>query len=1161
MAEVKNAFIKSKMNKDLDDRLLPSGEYRNAINAQVSKSEGSDVGALENVLGNVEVADLTNGITDIKSIGYLSDEFNNNIYVFLTDNYSDDYITSGPGSNHFIFKYDASSNSTTPFTKLVEGAFLNFSTKNPIFGVNLLEDLLFWIDNRNQPRKINVKDASDSITYYTNEDQVSVAKYYPYKPIILEKESLLVPTENESTMKDVVSKHLPNGGTAFSGAITNSSTVPVSNLNVTHYPSVPQSGFSIGYVNSSGDIITLPAIVNSYTQPDINLSAPVTIPLINGSTELVLNVNPYYEKNYSGDDSFLEDKFIRFSYRFKFDDGEYSLIAPFTQVCYIPKQDGYFLNNEIDLGDQEQVLESTIVDFMENKVNRIDLQIPLPSIINELKSNFHITEIDIIYKESDGLALKVVETINVDSISGLSEFYEYSYLSQKPYKTLPSNEITRVYDKVPVKALAQEVISNRVVYGNFLNKIDPPNFLNYNIAATSKANTVEYPSSSLKTNRNYQVGVVLADKYGRQSTVLLSSNKETITINNISYSGSTLYSPYIGQGVDENTWLGNSLKILFNDPITKNIYNDGVANPTLYNPLGWYSYKIVVKQTEQDYYNIYTSGAVKGDPYDPTKNLSSSYLSLFGDNINKVPRDLSEVGPTQRQFRSSVRLFGRVENTSAQQSNVGNKQFFPNKKSFKVNTIQTLFDLFDYDEANPVTTNQGINVIFNATSNPLIGQITTSQTSADQFGIVNTSATPFITIKNLAIFETEPDVSKLDIFWETSTSGLISDLNDAINTEDPPAGGFDTFDTSSFNEGVELGGNILTTSFKLVDFFGANIPDADINSFVITSVSTTESTPQNVTSYFQLWEPNGIGTKEYNIRVLANFLTNTYYGSSVGRRVWNFNFTAVVNGIESTIFKNVALGNLPPVIYVTPYTPAVDFSVNKTQSDTLIATLKATNGASIVDENNPNTGLDLTWSIVSQTGASNGSGTYFTFNSSVSGLLSTFNLTNNQVGTLPFDTYTVVVRVVDAGGSEDSITITINTGVIPAFVKEYFYEELLPNGDLESFGFVIIYIDVAPAGFNNGYYSWFTNNFSTQGAWDDLVYYSGGTSIVIDATNAAIGGVSCPPFNPSSEGWLFDNTESGAAAETKACQSNNNPGGFDITTIDINNPPAFFQMV
>ena len=52
MAEVKNAFIKSKMNKDLDARLLPSGEYRDAQNVAISRSEGPNVGALETILGN-----------------------------------------------------------------------------------------------------------------------------------------------------------------------------------------------------------------------------------------------------------------------------------------------------------------------------------------------------------------------------------------------------------------------------------------------------------------------------------------------------------------------------------------------------------------------------------------------------------------------------------------------------------------------------------------------------------------------------------------------------------------------------------------------------------------------------------------------------------------------------------------------------------------------------------------------------------------------------------------------------------------------------------------------------------------------------------------------------------------------------------------------------
>jgi hypothetical protein len=44
MPEVKNTFLKSKMNKDLDARILPNGEYRDAQNVNVSKSEGEDVG-------------------------------------------------------------------------------------------------------------------------------------------------------------------------------------------------------------------------------------------------------------------------------------------------------------------------------------------------------------------------------------------------------------------------------------------------------------------------------------------------------------------------------------------------------------------------------------------------------------------------------------------------------------------------------------------------------------------------------------------------------------------------------------------------------------------------------------------------------------------------------------------------------------------------------------------------------------------------------------------------------------------------------------------------------------------------------------------------------------------------------------------------------------
>ena len=42
MAKVQNTFLKSKMNKDLDARIVPNGEYRDAQNAQISKSESAN---------------------------------------------------------------------------------------------------------------------------------------------------------------------------------------------------------------------------------------------------------------------------------------------------------------------------------------------------------------------------------------------------------------------------------------------------------------------------------------------------------------------------------------------------------------------------------------------------------------------------------------------------------------------------------------------------------------------------------------------------------------------------------------------------------------------------------------------------------------------------------------------------------------------------------------------------------------------------------------------------------------------------------------------------------------------------------------------------------------------------------------------------------------
>ena len=185
MAEIKNTFLKGKMNKDLDARLVPNGEYREATNLQVSRSEGSTVGEFENILGSQAVA--STGNENIKIIGYFADKTNDIIYFFATDYYNNETPVVRAANTNIcrIYSYNINTNITS---LLVSGYWLNFNQAFPIYGVNLLEELLFWTDNLNQPRKINISKANPTNlatpTYYYNEDQISVAKYYPFEPIV-----------------------------------------------------------------------------------------------------------------------------------------------------------------------------------------------------------------------------------------------------------------------------------------------------------------------------------------------------------------------------------------------------------------------------------------------------------------------------------------------------------------------------------------------------------------------------------------------------------------------------------------------------------------------------------------------------------------------------------------------------------------------------------------------------------------------------------------------------------------------------------------------------------------------------------------------------------------------------------------------------------------
>ena len=1077
MAEVKNAFIKSKMNKDLDDRLIPSGEYRDAQNVQISRSEGSDVGALENVLGNKEIlfssAQLSFstlvGAPNIKCIGQFVDENNTTVYSFWTD-YFDTQAAGGKiiystSAKNYIMAYNIQS---SQFVVLVEGAFLNFSQTNPIIGVNIIEGLLFWTDNRNQPRKINTTGQNipqfssvyTAPTYYTAEDSISVSKYNPYECI----QVLNASTQGAS----IVATAGLNGNVTNSKALTlNTPTqltgpitvgLGVAGTNV-------KSGTIVTEVISQTSIKTnkantlLNAVTLSFKGLETTMYDVTSAKLPDGTTN-----NPYYETDYGGDPQFLEDKFIRFSYRFRFDDGEYSIFAPFTQSMFIPKQDGYFKGD-----DEKLAYESTIVEFMENKVTKINLLIPLPETRSELQnittSSIKITEIDILYKESDGQAIRVVDTIKVENsapwnsnilqTSGPTDnVFIYTYESTKPYKTLPEAELIRVYDRVPVRAQAQELVSNRIVYGNFQDKHTPPAALDYQVGVSDKsANNVptgsqtqtEYPNHNLKQNRNYQVGIVLSDKFGRQSSTILSNTTAGLALNQ--FGADTVYNPYNPDTYTPSAWPGDSLKVLFNETITSDspalvnrnlgtpgLYNGDVTNAN-YNPMGWYSYKIVVKQQEQEYYNAYLPGAMKGNPDATEVGGDLSNIVLINDNINKIPRDLNEVGPQQTQFRSSVQLFGRVMNDTLATNTTGNIQFYPGRLSDTVSIIQDMRGLFDELPTVVIAPTVELNGFYNAKSNPLIGQVITSK----PFGVLADTTSPFDTLENLAVFETEPEVSRLDIFWETSTSGLISELNTAVATD---TGGVQT--TGDFNlnlnEGMAIGTSVAGT-FYGEDIIGARIPNARIKGEnAATGIvnpdegfwEVRDANGTEVTSYFTLKE-TGTGSAADPFNYTLETAIAFYYGLNAAT-LSNFTFSFTYQLFAGNTYtvpttppvKSGQLQNVAPTIDGTcPRTLTVTTSGLPT-----VVTLTGKNGSA----NTSFDTSDLVWSIVSQTQGSS---------------VNVFSIaTVNNQGVITASSgaagYIVVARVTDAGGltADCTLNITIGQPEVPSRFKISFMPPL-----------------------------------------------------------------------------------------------------------------------
>ena len=611
MPDLNHKFHKGKMNKDFDERLVPDGEYRDALNVQVSTSEGSDTGSLQNLLGNLNVSseffiDQNGDLIDTPTlesygfycVGSITDEKNDRLY----------WLVSGIGID-FIAEYNYKTKQVTPVIvdifppNLLPGdkeRVLHFDKSYLITGINIIEETLFWTDNNTEPKKINIPEikigtynfVTHTDFFVPNPDKTSPILHVSVGPIkhehitIIKKGPQTAPKlEMKNTTRDDVAGSDPMIGeiqTTINGSLLNwfdgTTGSMSSNIIDVTFSSAPD--FNVGDKLVVESVQPLTGVLKK-SKVIVQIESIAGYAVINGVNQLTCAIRILsYDQRLDLDNTefnvyLLQEKglfnfrFPRFACRYKYKDGEYSAFSPFTEVAFLPGRFDYLPKEGYNLAMVNTVRELGVCNFVDER-----------SIPDDVVS------IDILYKESDSpnvYSIKTVERVQVDTnnydswnaISPSKVRDVNLYLPQKTYghvdikaemihSILPSNQLLRGWDNVPRKALAQEVIGNRLVYANYLQNYNMSSSHNQNPSAlssvlnssknievdlkldaissniygsnsdvpeqiyTGKAYSYK-PAKTVKSLRTYQLGVVYIDEFGRETPVFSESRTSSNT--------------------------------------------------------------------------------------------------------------------------------------------------------------------------------------------------------------------------------------------------------------------------------------------------------------------------------------------------------------------------------------------------------------------------------------------------------------------------------------------------------------------------------------------------------------------------------------------------------------------------------------------------------
>jgi len=541
MPEIKHVFNQGKMNKDLDERLVKNGQYRDAMNIQVSTSEGSDVGTVQNILGNTGLFSDNTIAPGSKCIGAIADEKNDCFYWFIQHT-----------TKNIILKYQQS---TISFIVVDTENILKFHSDKIITGINVIDNFLLWTDNYNEPKKIDValcEEGTDQGGFYHTHLIVPKRNITNSNCIKLREEHITVIKKsplNKLTV-DPVFQSKTTATSDFDFVDDNGDIMSVGETGQIQFNSFSP----INETYRTGDIILFSDFDNTNELPEIyEIRVKITNELIlaDGLYEFkILSISaeaPLSAQKYNCereiDDALFPRKFVRFGYRYKFQDNQYSSFSSFTDVIFKPSEFEYNSKEAYNKAMENVLVSLKVRNFITKETPE------------------DVVQVDILYKESNSPTVYIVDKIKYNDYANVKvneqekNFWNanlYEIKSDLIYAVVPENQLLRVWDNIPRKALAQEITGNRLVYGNYVqnynldikpalqgdyesrfieNTTHVNNYIKNqtNIPVPQQQKVVKgIGQKSLKSLRNYQLGITYLDKYNRETPIFTSTESRFV---------------------------------------------------------------------------------------------------------------------------------------------------------------------------------------------------------------------------------------------------------------------------------------------------------------------------------------------------------------------------------------------------------------------------------------------------------------------------------------------------------------------------------------------------------------------------------------------------------------------------------------------------------